>query len=299
MFSLLRRLINSARNRTVSFVARHAPAEIAVHVQYLEYQGRFGRFRKPRTFTEHIQHRKLFVDDPRFPLLTDKIEMKRAVESMLGTGWTIPSLWEGEALPQHIDWSLPFVLKASHGCKWNYFAFEEADADRAKLEAAAARWRGHYGKIFRERHYSLIKPRLLVEPFMGKGREPPRDYKFFAFGGEIAFIQFDINRFSGHRRRTYTIDWKRTPFGWGESYPDFEYDLPPPSSFERMIWAAGRLSEKFEFVRVDFYEIDGDPKIGELTFFPGSGWDNFFPREYDLKFGKVWSETKRRLAQNP
>ena len=32
---------------------------------------------------------------------------------------------------------------------------------------------------------------------------------------------------------------------------------------------AGKLSSPFPFVRVDFYEIDGKPVFGEMTFTPG------------------------------
>ena len=30
------------------------------------------------------------------------------------------------------------------------------------------------------------------------------------------------------------------------------------------------LSKEFKFVRVDFYEIDGRPLLGEMTFTPGA-----------------------------
>ena len=55
-----------------------------------------------------------------------------------------------------------------------------------------------------------------------------------------------------------------------------------------MIRAAESLAEDFEFVRVDFYEIDGQPKFGEMTFYPDGGIGKFRPDFYDLKFGELW-----------
>ena len=39
------------------------------------------------------------------------------------------------------------------------------------------------------------------------------------------------------------------------------------------------------FVRVDFYEINGHVYFGELTFYPGSGVEEFEPELYDYELG--------------
>ena len=60
-----------------------------------------------------------------------------------------------------------------------------------------------------------------------------------------------------------------------------------------MIEAAETLGQGFDFVRVDFYEIDGAPRFGEMTFYPGSGLDPFDPPEIDLILGRLWAEARR------
>lgn len=42
----------------------------------------------------------------------------------------------------------------------------------------------------------------------------------------------------------------------------------------------------FDYVRVDFYDIEGKLYFGEVTFHHGSGHDVFTPVEYDEYFGK-------------
>ena len=54
-----------------------------------------------------------------------------------------------------------------------------------------------------------------------------------------------------------------------------------------MIKLAEQLSENIPFVRVDFYEIDGKVYFGELTFYPGSGLEEFEPDYWDEKLGNL------------
>jgi hypothetical protein len=55
-----------------------------------------------------------------------------------------------------------------------------------------------------------------------------------------------------------------------------------------MIAAAEILAEDLPFVRVDFYELHDQPKFGEMTFYPASGFDYFDPPEWDVKIGAFW-----------
>ena len=61
-----------------------------------------------------------------------------------------------------------------------------------------------------------------------------------------------------------------------------------------MIEAAEILGAKFDFVRADFYEVDGQPLFGELTFYPGSGLEQVQPPALDEAMGYWWSEARSR-----
>jgi hypothetical protein len=56
-----------------------------------------------------------------------------------------------------------------------------------------------------------------------------------------------------------------------------------------MIDVASRLSEGFDFVRVDLFNVDGRIYFGELTFTPSAGWIRFEPPEWNLRLGKLWA----------
>ena len=63
-------------------------------------------------------------------------------------------------------------------------------------------------------------------------------------------------------------------------------DIAKPRSYEKMIELAEKLSKGISFLRVDFYEINGRIYFGELTFYPGSGYEQFQPKEWDYKLGE-------------
>ena len=55
-----------------------------------------------------------------------------------------------------------------------------------------------------------------------------------------------------------------------------------------MLPIAKRLSEGFDYVRVDLYFANGKVLFGEMTFTPGSGFDRFSPAKLDCEFGELW-----------
>ena len=68
-------------------------------------------------------------------------------------------------------------------------------------------------------------------------------------------------------------------------------DEPDPErshTMDAMIAAAEKLGDRFDFVRVDFYEVEGKPRFGEMTFYPGSGLNRFDPVSLDAMMGREW-----------
>lgn len=59
-----------------------------------------------------------------------------------------------------------------------------------------------------------------------------------------------------------------------------------------MLWIAERLGQEFTYVRVDMYEVDGQPYVGELTFTPTAGFHRFDPPETDLILGRLWRKPR-------
>ena len=48
-----------------------------------------------------------------------------------------------------------------------------------------------------------------------------------------------------------------------------------------------KLAAGIPFVRVDFYEVNDQIYFGELTLYPGAGFEEFRPVEYDRRLGDL------------
>ncbi len=53
-----------------------------------------------------------------------------------------------------------------------------------------------------------------------------------------------------------------------------------------MKWLVAKLSKGIPQVRIDFYESEGRPLFGEMTFFHFAALKPFEPEEWDYKFGR-------------
>ncbi|HVF95041.1 MAG TPA: ATP-grasp fold amidoligase family protein [Sphingomonas sp.] len=255
-------------------------AQFRVQVTHTWRHGRPAQLRRPQLFNELVQHRKLFDRDPRFPLFADKVAVKPIVAATLGREWVTPTLWQGSRLPQRACWPAPFVVKARHGCGQHAFVRSE-DVDWSEIRRRAHGWtRERYGIWLDEWLYGQIERGLLVEQFIGEDGALPIDYKIFVFGGRAAFVQVHLSREHHHRWIVLDTDWR--PVSRDDDAP------PRPRSLPAMLAAAETLSEGFDFVRIDFYEVAGTPRFGEMTFYPGSGLDPFDPIELDATMGRLW-----------
>ncbi|QYE33086.1 polysaccharide biosynthesis protein (plasmid) [Polymorphobacter sp. PAMC 29334] len=236
--------------------------------------------------TEHIQCRKLSDRDPRLPLLADKVLAKARVGERIGDRWLVPTLWRGVRLPREAAWQMPFVVKSRHGC--GHVCVVHNDADYRTALRRSRRWMaGRYGRWLDEWLYGEIELGLLVEPFLGKGFTLPLDYKLFVFGGRVRYVQVHLDRATNHRWIVFDLEWHRV------SQPVAELDPVPPVSLPQMIVAAEELGRDFDFVRADFYEIDGHPLFGELTFYPGSGLEPLEPASLNEAMGAWWSAVRK------
>ncbi|MBQ4161466.1 MAG: hypothetical protein IJD84_01015 [Parabacteroides sp.] len=114
------------------------------------------------------------------------------------------------------------------------------------------------------------------------------DYKLFCFNGDVKFLKIDFDRTTNHKANYYDLDMILLPFGENECPPNHNRIFEKPKNMHIMIDLAKKISKNFPFVRVDFYNVDGDIYFGELTFYPGSGYTKFVPDSADYEWGKLF-----------
>ena len=258
------------------------PSALArIYILYLWRHRRWPNLLDPSRFSELVQLRKLKDRDPMMPLMADKIAAKKQVAQKLGSGWTIPTYWSGRDLPERPSWPYPFILKTSHGCNQNIICRDQADWQKARR--SSAKWlRAAYGLWLDEWAYRDIPRSYIVEPYLGADDIVPVDYKVYVFNGEAALIQVHLDRYSVHRWLLFDRQWNQVSRLEDENLPS------APVHLARILDSAEKVAADFAFARIDFYEIAGEPKFGEVTFYPGSGLDPFEPRELDSTIGALW-----------
>ncbi|TPG42554.1 hypothetical protein EAH79_01310 [Sphingomonas koreensis] len=255
-------------------------ALLRINLTYLWRHRRLPRLAEPTLFTELVQLRKLNDRDPRMPIMADKIAVKSIVAERLGHEWVVPTLWSGEALPVRSSWQRPVVLKSRHGCNQNLFV-HPGQCDWEAVRKRTRRWmRKSYGGWLDEWLYDHITRGILIEPFIGKARILPVDYKIYVFDGQASHVQVHLDRASNHRWIMHDTQWRTIC----SSAPS----VARPSALSAMIAAAEELGRGFSFARVDFYQPDTRPLFGEITFYPGSGLDPFYPSKLDEQLGRLW-----------
>ncbi|MDL2341427.1 MAG: ATP-grasp fold amidoligase family protein [Pseudomonadota bacterium] len=246
--------------------------------------GRLPDLDRPRRFTEWTQWRKLNGGGRAEGLLTDKLHAKVHVAARTGRELAVPVLWSGTALPVDPPAPLPLMVKANHGC--NQYAVVHSAADWDRVRRLAAGWLGRtYGQWLDEPAYQAARKLLLVEPFLGGAGAPlPVDYKVYVFGGRAAMIQIHEARATARRWTQFNRSWKR--IGGAPS------SARPPATLAAMLDAAEACAAGSDFLRVDFYEVEGRLWFGEYCLYPGSGLDPFEPDSLDFELGRLWAEAR-------
>lgn len=270
---------------------RFVPAEVWIRYRYKQVFKKKLDLHHPQTFNEKMQWMKLNYKNPICSAMVDKIQAKKYVDSILGGGYTIPTLGVWDSFDK-IDWDLlpdQFVLKCNHDSGGLVIC-----RDKSKLDKGAARkkimkcLKTNYFWHGREWVYKNIKPQILAETYMeDSGSGQLNDYKFYCFNGRVKclYVSNGLENHNTARIGFYDLNFEKMPF-CRTDYLTFEHDPKKPDNFEEMIQIAERLSAGFPFLRVDLYEINGKIYFSELTFIPCSGWMTIEPEKWDYIMGE-------------
>lgn len=257
---------------------------------HLCYFGAWPDYANPRTFNEHIQEYMLRCRDPLLRVAADKVLCREYIASRAGASYLVPMLgvWDSaEAVPLE-DLPRPCVLKPSAASGLVLFLRPGDPRSPADVRRILRGWlRRDYSRLHREWAYRGLPRRIIAETMLHdhSGENVPIDYKAYVIGGRVRFFHLDRGRFTNHTRNLYTRDWDLMPARW--SLPNHAAD-PAPAALAEMVALAERLARPFEFLRVDFYQFDGRLHVGELTNYPGAGFEKFVPHAYADAMGALW-----------
>lgn len=250
--------------------------------------------KNPKSFNEKLQWLKLHRHVDNDTLLVDKFEVKKILKEIFGDDYVIPTYGIYEKFDD-IDFdSLPekFVMKTTHQSGGVIVC-----TDKNQLDVASAR-KIITGKLHKNLYYwglewpyKNVTPRIIIEKYIGNGQDV-KDYKLMCFNGVVkcSFVCSERNSEGGLKVDFYDTAWHLMPFT--RHYPNSSVHTPKPINYDLMVRVAERISQGMPFLRVDFFEVDGKMYIGELTFYPGCGFEEFVPVEWDFILGS-WIDLNR------
>jgi len=243
-------------------------------------------FEHPRTYNEKLQWLKLYDHNPLYSTLVDKYEVREYVKNLIGEKYLVPMLWVGEDFSTLDCNSLPnkFVVKCTHDSQSVRICKDKNTFDFAECEQFInSHLKNNLFWAFREWAYKAVKPRIIIEEYLGDIKKLPEDYKFYTFDGVIDSVMVCKERDKGHPKfYFYNVDWVRQHYLIDE--PSEEVEMPP--NFMEMVDIVNKLSKGLPAVRVDLYNVDGKIYFGELTLYNQGGFDIDITRETDEKWGK-------------
>lgn len=274
--------------------------------------------RNPRGFRGKLLYRMAFDRRPILVLTTDKFLVRDFVKRRVGAEFLTELFGvykPGDKISPE-NFPREFVVKANHACGgnvvvwsnapeeselpinprqhgWKTVAISPDKLEEQSLQALTDFWLSRdyswdLGRRYFEWAYKDIPRRIIVEELLvGEDGNIPVDYKFFSFDGNVCFLEMHANRFSRHQCAIMTPDWKPVDATYA-SFDPIEPPPPRPKNLEKMVELASRLSEGFDFVRVDLFDLGDKVKFGELTHYHAGGTNMFKPPTFDDVLGSCW-----------
>lgn len=260
---------------------------------FLKAKGYYPNLEKPLSFSEKIIWKKINDRNPLLPVTADKYGVRFYLEEILGTQTAaeilIPLL-HVTAKPDTIPFDrLPtsYIVKANHGSGWNLIV-ENNNKSKAEILAHCRLWlTTPYGLRKNEWAYLNIKRKIVIEELLrDEEGKSPKDFRFYMFHGQCRYIRVSIDRFGIPANSSFTPDWTFLPMA--RNLKKQGPTLVKPKNYESMLSLAEKLSQPFDFVRVDLYNINGKIYFGELTHYPRSGQTDI-PESFDSELGQYWN----------
>lgn len=270
------------------FILKILPDKLVINMENLRTYHRLIRKDKITYFGEKMQWLKLYGNLEKYSDYVDKYKVREYIKDIIGEKYLIPLISVYNNVDE-IDYNkLPneFVMKLNHGSGYNVIIKNLKEENINKINKKLNKWlKEDYYKIKKEYQYKNVKKKIICEKLIEDSNGDLLDYKFFCFDGKPEFVKVDFERFKEHKVNFYDNNWNLLNMK-EKGYENYKKECKKPKNFDEMLKIAEILSKKFQFVRVDLYNVDGKIYFGELTFTPASGKHPFTPLEMDKKIAE-------------
>lgn len=268
----------------INVVAGVSPV-LATKILHFIVVGELLDLKQPVKFNDKLQWLKLYWNDSLVSSCTDKYEIhnyvkkngdSRILNNLLAVYNNVDEI-KWEALPEK------FALKCTHGSGYNVVTKNKSELNRLEVFQKLNGWMDEkFGRKCLEWHYDKIKPKIILEEYIENNAGLlPLDYKIYCFNGTAKLVLVCSERGESLKLDFFDLEWNKLNIG--HKINESDKRISKPSCFDEMIKHAEELAKPFPFVRVDFYDKDGMPILGELTFTPAANMASYY-NDYGQKY---------------
>ncbi len=266
------------------------PDKQYLKIKYFLRTGKKLDLVNPHLFNEKLQWLKLYDRKDIYTIMVDKFAAKQYVEKIIGKQYIIPTIGLYNSFEEINFNDLPsqFVMKCTHDSGGIIIVKNKKEIDFSSVKKKIKKFlKRKYYYVHREWPYKNVVPKIIIEKYMkDKVSDELIDYKVMCFNGIPKIIFTCTDRFKDSLKVTFfDLNWNKMPFE--RKYPSSNEKISKPVNLNEMLKLSKKLAQDIPFVRIDWYEINGKLYFGELTFFPGSGYEVFNPIEWDKKLGDM------------
>ncbi|MCR5850752.1 MAG: hypothetical protein K6G92_08590 [Bacteroidaceae bacterium] len=259
--------VNKLITRIISIYSQKLYFQIA----YFHHRKRLPNLKNPQDLSELWIKRLLEGKINYYYYLADKYEVRKYVKEC-GCENILPHLYGFYTQGSQFDMTtLPekFALKANWGATMNLICVDKSKYTQEMIRKQIDSWLSTPSYNNNERHYDLIKRKIICEEFIDDGTGGfPIDYKFICLKGNIRVILVCNGRETGHADYIpYDIHWN-AKMDYCISKHEKSEILPRPKNLESMIATAKRLASGIDMVRIDLYSNGSKIWFGEMTLTP-------------------------------
>lgn len=269
------------------------------------------------SFGQKVIHKAKFDSRTLLTNFADKVEIKNHVAKLIGTEYVVPSYKVVDNVKdlKIKEFPLEFVLKPSHASGAGFIIHEGAQRNAMPISDTGNIWAPYHeihpndlqaNEAFikeksdvwlrstyapgKEYCYAAIPPKLVIEKYLNiKEDRVPHDYRFYTFHGKVKFFRA-LMGISGASAK-FAYDEFGNPLEGKVRSETLEFLGPHPvlpEQFLKMITLAETLSLSVDFVRVDFYFVEGRIYFSEMTNYPFGGQIEFVPKTFNITMSSYW-----------
>ena len=269
--------------------------------------GRYPDLSNPCTLNEKIHWLKLYDRTELHTICADKLAVRDHVAKRIGQDYLVPCYFNSDNVrdlkAENFPENTAFIIKTNHDSGGGIVVEDRDQADWKRIRGDIKfRLSKNYYYRTREWQYKNIPPKILAEKLLVDSKNgTPWDYKLHCFNGKVEIIQVDISRGTPNQcRNWFDVNWETMPFEWparlktGGFSSTYKGEISRPKLLDKMIELSELLASDFDYVRVDWYEVDGKLYFGEITFHHESGSIPITSDSWDNRLGQMVSLSRSK-----